>query len=441
MIPWEPHSYQRKCVKHLLAHPGAGLLLDPGLGKTSIVLQAITMLLGDVIDAALVIAPLRVCTEVWPVEARKWEQFAHLSVGVLHGSKKDRVLREEHDLYVINPEGLFWLERQRGWDWPQMLVVDESTKFKNTRSQRFKALRGKLNHFDRRVILTGTPIPNGLLDLYGQVFLLDGGKRLGDSYYRYRNRYFTETGWMGREWKAKPDALEDVQEVIGDICIRMEAEDYLDMPDQIVEEVIIPLPKKAMGTYATLEAAFYAELEGGSVTVANAATLSTKLRQIVGGAVYTDEDAWVSAHTAKLDACADLVEEIGAPTIIAYEYDHERERLLDLFPDSAVLAGGKRHTRETIAAWNAGELPVLLCHPASAGHGLNLQAGGHHLIWYSVPWNLEHYDQMNARLWRQGQEHPVFVYHLIGKDTIDERVSQVLQGKDRTQRALLEGLK
>ena len=442
-VKWVPKPYMRKAVKHLLANPAAGLLLDPGLCKTSITLQAFkTLQRAGVVDRMLVLAPLQVCHNVWPAEAWKWDGFRDLKVVVLHGPKKDQALRSNADVFVINYEGLPWLVKQT-WEWPEMLVCDESTKLKNTRTQRFKLLKARFENFDRRYILTGTPVPNGLIDLFGQLFVLDLGERLGAYISHYRSRYFMQSGYGGFDWRPLPDAEDRIYKQIGDVCLRMGAEDYLELPELTKTTVPFSLSPKARSQYDRLAKEFFLALDAGDVDAINAGVLSGKLRQVINGAVYNDIGGVSHVHDDKLTVLADLVEQIGQPTIIAYEFRHDLARLLDLYPMAGVLGGGisKKKAIHTIEEWSAGDLQVLLCHPAAAAYGLNLQDGGHHMVWFGLTWNLEYYAQLIARLWRQGQAQRVFVYHIIAQNTLDEVVWKVLQQKAQTQKSLLAQLK
>jgi SNF2 family DNA or RNA helicase len=451
-MKYKPHAYQKRAIRWVLQNPAAGLLLDVGMGKTSIVLSAIKILIEkDVISRVLIIAPLHVCHRVWPNEIEKWDLFKDLTYTVLHGNDKAERLKDDVDIFIINPEGMKWLEQQRGWKWPDMLVVDESSRFKNTRTVRFKIIKPKLGQFDRRVIMTGTPIPNGLLDLFGQLYILDLGKRLGQYITHYRNRYFVPSGFMGYQWKPLPEAESIIHDKIGDICMRLEAADYLEMPKKIVTDIELDLPAKARRTYDKLEREFIVQLDGQDVAAFNAAALSTKLRQVGNGAVYslTKEERgsskykYVKVHDEKMDALESLIEEIGQPVIIAYEFKHDLARILERYPDAGVIGKGapKRKVAAAIDAWNRGELPILVVYPGSAGHGLNLQEGGNHMIWFGLTWNLEYYDQLIGRLYRQGQKNTVMVYHLIIKDSLDQAVLAALKKKGRTQKALLDAVK
>jgi SNF2 family DNA or RNA helicase len=467
MTDWTPHPYQVNCVRFMLANPAAGLFLDPGLGKTSTSYAAFSILREKgIVRRMLVIAPLRPAHLVWPVEAQKWADFADLKVVVLHGPKKNELLTSDADVFVINPEGLPWLEeRFRKWqNAPEMLVVDESTKFKHSRTQRFKLLKKMLSRFKRRYILTGTPAPNGLLDLFGQVYILDLGEALGAFISHYRNNFFVPTGYGGYTWVPRDGADEEIQEKLEPLVVRLSAEDYLDLPEKVTTVIGVDLPPKAAKEYARLKQDLVLRLKDGEVTAPNAGALTAKLRQAANGAVYADEidgDAPLKAgafrptvhlHDAKIDALRDLVDELsGQPVLIAYEFQHDVRRIQEALKGlyggdaSAVpyMGGGvtTRRAREIEGAWNRGELPALPVHPASAAHGLNLQAGGHHLIWFGLTYNLEYHDQLIDRIYRQGQDETVFVYYLIAKRTMDATVLNVLRGKAHTQKALLDALK
>jgi SNF2 family DNA or RNA helicase len=447
-VRYVPHAYQKKAIKFMIERACAGLFLDPGLGKTSITYAAFKLLkkLG-MVDRMLVIAPLRPALSVWPGEAGKWEDFADLKVNVLHGSEKDALLHSDSDVDVINPEGLPWLFSQRWKVWPwQMLVVDESTRFKHTQTRRFKELKPWLMKFRRRYILTGTPAPNGLLDLFGQIYILDEGNALGRFITHYRNQFFDSTGFGGYTWKPKPDSEKKIYKRLRPLVLRMEATDYLKLPPLIFNTIDVELPEDARRAYTSMENLLIAAVEDETVTAANMAAASTKCRQIANGGIYKDGNAgWINIHDAKTEAVTDLIEELsGKPALIAYEYRHDLDRLRKaLGKDTPHLGGGvtAKRQREIETAWNAGELPVLLAQPQSVAHGLNLQGVGAAVIWHSLTWDLEAYDQFIRRIWRQGQKERVVVHHLLAKDTVDEAIRGALGRKDRTQKALLNALK
>ncbi len=451
---FKPHGYQKMAIKMMIEQGAAGLLLDPGLGKTSITLAAFTILQEQgIIPKMLVIAPLRVCHSVWPGEVAKWAEFEHLKVTVLHGPKKAKMLDDDADIFVINPEGLQWLLKQVNegkFDLPPMLAIDESTKFKNTGTMRFRHLKKLLPLFKRRYILTGTPAPNGLMDLFGQIYVLDLGMALGQYITHYRNKYFM-LGFDGFTWKLREGMERKIYEAIDWLVMRLDAQDYLDMPELDKLTVPVTLPKDAMEKYKTLEDEMVLNLADGSVEAMNSGVLTGKCRQIASGSCYVEGDqgerrSWEAIHDAKLTAVADLVEQLqGQPCIIAYEFKHELHRLRKLFGEDTPYIGGgvtAKRGREIEAAWNAGEIPILLAHPTSAAHGLNLQEGGRAVIWYTLTWDLELYEQLNRRVWRQGQDaDKVFIYHMMAIDTVDQDVMTTLMTKDHTQKSLLNALR
>lgn len=448
---WTPHPYQLRGLRQLLGNTGAGLFLDPGMGKTSTTLAYIQSLKdAGQLKGALVVAPLRPAHEVWPREIEKWDDFATMRYEVLHGPRKTAALDRPADVYIINYEGLGWLEDNLKRIRPRLnvLVLDESTRVKNHTSQRFLILRRMIaaKVFDRRVILTGTPRPNSLLDLFAQVYMLDGGERLGRYITHYRRRYFNEIARPGRswsEWVPKEGADADVTRAIGDIVLTLQAEDYLDMPAINHVDVRVPVDADVMDMYRDFAREYMVELRKTVATAANAAVLGNKLRQLLGGSLYVDGKVEV-VHTAKADALAELVEELqGNPLLVGVGFRHEVDLIRRVLGYKVPYIGGGESTKavkDAIGAWNAGRLPVLLAHPASVAHGLNLQAGGHHICWYTLSWNLEEYEQLNRRLYRQGQSKPVFVHTLMVPDTIDNKVAEVLRAKGDRQKALLKAL-
>ena len=397
------------------------------------------------------VAPLRPCYRVWPTEIAKWSDFAGMSCVVLHGPKKDALLTgPKKDVYVINYEGLAWLEKALGKmkEWPfDVLCLDESTKIKNTQTVRFKTCKRLRDRFSRVWALTGTPAPNGIENLFGQVFMLDGGERLGRFVTHFRREYFEEhRHYMGfSEWYPRPDTQARVQAKIADITLALKAEDYLKMPRKIENRIEVALPSEALSIYKDIEDEFISEIAGGVVTAANAAAKGMKLRQITGGGVYGSDGAH-EIHDAKVDALLDLIEEQeGQPLLVAVQFAHEVERIRKALGDDSIpyLGGGISvgESNRIVDAWNAGKVPVLLAHPTSVAHGLNLQAGGNAVCWFSLTWNLEEFDQFNARVYRQGQTKPVTFHYIIATDTIDDNVLTALRAKDRTQKALMNALK
>jgi len=454
MPTWTPHPYQLKAVQHLLDNSAAGLFLQPGLGKTSITMAALLMLrMYKRMRAALVIAPLTVAYNTWPAEARKWDEFKDLSIGILHGPRKGEVLDQGHDLYVINPEGLDWLFNEalkgvKGWPF-DVLVVDESTKFKDGRTKRFEYLKGALAKFDRRYILTGTPAPNGLMDLWAQQYILDGGAALGRFVTHYRRNYFEEITYRTHsDWVPMPDSQERIVARLQGTALFMASKDYLDLPELTIVTKPLALPAGVMKTYRKLERGYVAKIGDGAVTAAHAAAAAMKLRQITGGHVYGEGETYTLDRT-KLDALMGLLEErTGQPTMVIVNFDHEckdiQAEIKKTFGvDAPYLGGGLTPARRVQLQdqWNSGTLPFLLVHPTTGSLGLNLQAGGDTMIWYTLTWSLIEWDQMIRRLWRQGQEKRVFIIVLAAQDTIDERVADVLAAKDLRQNNLNEALK
>ncbi len=439
-----PYDYQKYALDFILNQKAAGIFLDCGLGKTVITLTAIVELMHNRFEIArpLVIAPLRVAESIWDAEAKKWDHLKHLRIAKVLGSKEERIqaLNTAADIYVINRENTKWLVDYYKKDWPfDMVVLDELSSFKSHRAQRFKALR-KVRPFCKRVVgLTGTPAPNGLIDLWSQVYLLDSGKRLGKTITGYRQRYFLPDKRNHNvifTYKPKEGAEEAIYNKLSDICISMKSGDYLNIPERIDNIATVELPPKAMEQYRKLERDLLLPLLNGDVVAGSAAVLTNKLLQITGGAVY-DEDGKVQVlHDEKLKALGDLVEAAnGKPVLVYYAYRHELERIKKHL-DCRVLDKPK-----DIEDWNKGEIPVMLAHPASAGHGLNLQAGGSTIIWFGLPWSLELYSQANARIHRQGQRNTVVVHNLVARGTIDEDVMQVLKNKEAGQDALLNAVK
>ena len=447
--PFHPHDYQLRAIKLLLSQGSGGLLLDPGLGKTAVCLAAYKVLKnkGLVPRGMLVVAPLRPCYNVWPKEIEKWLEFNDLTYAVVHGSDKAEMLALDVDIHVINPEGLAWLFQvgtNKRQDWT-ILCVDESTKFKNSTTKRFKLMRHQFPKFDRRWILTGTPMPQGLEDLFGQAFILDLGRALGRYITHYRVKYFYSNAWEPYKWFAKDGSFRKIIERIDPLVLRLAAEDYLDMPPVIQEAIYVDLPEEAREKYKDIEDDFITQLEEGTIIAANAAVAGGKCRQICNGALYINrEHDWVTIHDEKIGALEDLVESLGgAPMLVMYEFNHDKERLLGRLGSAIPVLGGgtsARKSNEYISEFNEGKHPVMICHPASMAHGLNLQEACHHICWFGITWNLEHYDQSIARIYRQGQEFPVFVYHILASDTLDDRVVEVLQQKDHNQKALFKNL-
>lgn len=439
------HEYQNYSKNWIMDHPAAGLLLDMGLGKTLTTLMAVNELKYDYleIDNVLVIAPLKVAQKTWSDEVSKWSQLSHLKVSKIIGSKQKRLeaLNTKADIYMINVEQVVWLVEHFGRKWPfKMVVIDELSAFKNPQAKRFKALRQVRPLIKRVVGLTGTPAPNSLIDLWPQMYLLDRGERLEKHITKYRNKYFTagqHNGYTVYSWTLRAGAEDIIFEKINDLCISMKATDYLRLPPQTDNIIEVSMSEKEMNNYKVLEKDLVLSLPEGDVVAVNAAVLSNKLLQLAGGAIYDEDKNVQLIHDRKLEALEDIIEESqGEPILIFYYFKHDLERLKARFKDLRTL-----ESDETIDDWNNRKIPLLAVHPKSAGHGLNLQQGGHIAVWFSLTWSLEYYQQANARLARQGQENAVIVHHLVAKNTLDERVIKVLQGKENGQNALLEAVK
>lgn len=454
-MEFTPRSYQMSAIELMCGRPSAALFLDPGMGKTSSTLATFTLLreAGEM-RAALVIAPLRPCKHVWPLEVTKWDDFNGLRCSLVLGSEKQRIaaLRAEADIYLINPENVTWLQELLAGGFegfrPDVLVVDESTKFKSAAAKRFKSLRLMLRFFRRRYILTGTPAPQSLQDLWSQTAILDNGDRLGRSLTKFRQQYYTELPQRGGYslWALNEGADKRIFEKIGDISLRLSATEHLDMPEKLHNRIVVTLPADAAGVYEDMEKGFLAEVASGEITAANAAAATGKLRQIANGAVYDADGNVHPLHEAKLEALRDLIEEqSGQPLLVAVSFQHDANRIREFLGDKSIpyLGGGMstKYADDVITRWNKGEIPVLLAHPASVAHGLNLQSGGHALCWFSLTWSLEDFIQMNARIWRQGQANTCVFHYIIAADTIDEAVLAALSDKDARQESMFKFLK
>ncbi|AUR82032.1 SNF2 family protein [Vibrio phage 1.017.O._10N.286.55.C11] len=436
------HDYQNRGVQFIKDTDKCALWLGLGMGKTLTSLTAIADL-SDSFDVSktLIVAPLRVANTTWHKELKSWEHTRNLTYRICTGNVKMRTanLMRDADIYIINRENIKWLVDFYGDKWPfDMVVIDESSSFKSPTAQRFKALKKVSKHITRMVQLTGTPSPNGLLDLWAQVALLDGGERLGRNMTQYKNRYF-EADYMGFKYTPREFADKAIHGKLEDIVLTMKAEDYLDMPDRIDTVLNVEMKPGLLKQYAQLEKDFIAEIMGEDVTVVNAAALANKLLQFANGALYMDETKrYNSIHDEKLDALAELVEENPNENIlVAYNYKFDLERLVARFPQAVVLS----KSGDEVDQWNDGKIKMLLAHPASAGHGLNLQHGGNVIAWYGLNWSLEYYQQFNGRLHRQGQQKPVTIVHLVTAGTIDEKVMKAIESKAQTQDELLEALK
>ena len=448
-MKFEPHEYQAYAIDYVLTHPVAALFLDCGLGKTVITLTAVKTLLdrGEA-KKVLVAAPLRVARDVWPAEAKKWDHLNGLKISAVIGSERQRkdALEKDAQIYVINRENLRWLVRQR-WTGNafDMIVLDELSSFKNYFAGRTKAARRLCREAKRIVGLTGTPAANGLMDLWSEFRIMDGGERLGKYFSAYQNKYFVPVYGFNnyvKGWRLKEGAAEQISDAISDITVSMKALDHLEMPELITADHAVRLSKAEYGHYEKMASELALSLPAREITAVNAMALGNKLMQVANGVAYGQDGTPVVIHGRKLEALEDLLEAAnGRPVLVVYNYCHDLERIIQLLKDKGIRFE-KLDSPGSIEGWNRGKLPVGLINPASAGHGLNLQEGGNTIIWYSLPWSLELYQQTNARLYRQGQkEKTVVVHHILTAGTIDERIRAVLMRKDRTQAALVEAVK
>ena len=443
-MKYSPHNYQTYVTTFILEHPISAVFLDMGLGKSVITLTSIFDLCLDsfLIRKVLVIAPLRVARDTWPAEIEKWDHLKGLTYSVAIGTEQERrfSLMQNVDVYLINRENVDWLVTKSGLPFDyDMLVVDELSSFKAYGSKRFKALRRVRPKVKRIVGLTGTPSGNGLMDLWAEIGILDMGQRLGRFITHYRNSFFTpdkRNQQIVFSYKPLPGAEDEIYRRISDITISMKNTDHLKMPECLINEIPVRLSDKERKVYDTMKRDLVLSLEGQEIDAGSAASLSNKLLQMANGAVYADDGSVVNIHDRKLDALEDVIEAAnGKPVLIAYWFKHDLKRILERFPAERL------DSADSIKRWNDGEIPVAVIHPASAGHGLNLQAGGSTLVWFGLTWSLELYQQTNARLWRQGQKDTVVIHHIITKGTIDEQVMKALRLKDKTQTALIDAVK
>ncbi|MPW03127.1 SNF2-related protein [Limosilactobacillus fermentum] len=442
-MKYNPHEYQKYATNFIIDHSVAAILLDMGLGKSVITLTAINDLIYNrfEINRVLVIAPLRVANNTWPDEIKKWDHLSHLTYSVVTGSKQQRLasLKQDVNIYIINRENLKWLVEDSGVPFfYDMIVIDELSSFKSYRSQRFKSLKKLRLHVKRIVGLTGTPSSNGLMDLWAEFRVLDMGQRLGRYITHYRTTYFDpdkRNQHMVFTYKPKPGAEQRIYQQISDITISMKSKDYLKLPPLTMNTVKVHLSNQEAAVYDTMRDQLVVDTAGKQIDALNAASLSNKLSQMANGTVYDDNRNQVLIHDRKLEALEDLIEAAnGKPVLVAYWFKNDLERIKQRFEVREIKA------TKDISDWNQGTIPVGVIHPASAGHGLNLQAGGSTLIWYGLTWSLELYQQTNARLWRQGQTNPVVIHHIITEDTIDEDILAALKRKDKTQTALINAV-
>ncbi|MDG6138181.1 DEAD/DEAH box helicase [Enterococcus faecium] len=443
-MKYMPHEYQSYATEFILSHPISAVFLEMGLGKSVITLSAIFDLCLDsfLVCKVLVIAPLRVARDTWPAEINKWDHLKGLSYSVVVGTEKERIdaLKKQSTLYIINRENVDWLVHKSGIPFHfDMVVIDELSSFKSYGAKRFKSLLKVRPSIKRIVGLTGTPSSNGLMDLWAEFRILDLGQRLGRYISHYRNTYFKPDKRNAQiifSYKLLPGAEEEIYKQISDITISMKSTDYLKMPEYVSNEVFVTLSEKEWKVYSDFKEDMVANLGDEEIDAVNAAVLSGKLLQMANGAVYDSENKAHVIHDKKLDALEDLIEGAnGKPVLVAYWYKHDLERIKERFPVRQIQSS------KDIEAWNDGKIPIAVIHPASAGHGLNLQSGGSTLIWFGLTWSLELYQQTNARLYRQGQKDTVIVHHIITKNTIDEDVLLALTKKEKTQDALIDAVK
>lgn len=463
---WGPHNYQKTALSFLLSNARCGLFLDPGLGKTSTSLSAIQVLTNaEEVRGVLLIAPLCVINSVWPDEVEKWSNFNQITYTTLHGEGRGALWGEQKDIYLINPEGLAWLHQEliakaKVKISPPFnaLWVDESTKFKNHKSTRFKLLKSMLPLFKRRHIMTGTPAPKSYLDLWSQIYLLDEGAALGETFYQFRNNYFEATDWNQYNYRLKEGADWQIQKAVSHLVLNMAASNYLNLPDISYHNIKVELPTKALKQYKTMEKEFFAQIDSGVVTAASTAVSGLKCRQLANGNIYEDlpeegcpdelsmvrrnRNSYV-IHREKIEALKNLINELhGKPLLVAYHFKHDLHELQKALGDVPCIKSGVSalEQKDIEDRWNAGLIPVLLGHPVKMAHGLNLQKGGKDVCWYSMTWDLEEYMQFNARVYRQGVSGSCRVYHLVASDTIDQAMLLRLKSKKDGQDGLRQAL-
>lgn len=448
-MEFKPHDYQQYAIQRIINTKSIGLFLDMGLGKTVSTLTALNELIYNYFEVGkvLIIAPLRVAKSTWSDEIEKWDHLKNLTYSKVLGSVNQRIdgLRKEADIYLINRENVKWIVEFYNNKWPfDVVVIDELSSFKSSKSQRFKYLKKVIPLTNRVIGLTGTPAPNGFLDLWSQIYLLDRGQRLGGTIKKYKDRYFEvgdrnyQTG-MIYNYVLREGAEKIILKRLEDITVSMEAKDFLDMPDRIDNIVNIELSPKEFKNYKKLERDSILEIKDDIITASSAAVVTQKLLQFTSGAIYDETKNVVKIHDKKLEALDDIVEfNEGKPILVFYNFKHDLDRIKKRF---SYLNPKTLDTEEDVKAWNEGKIKLLLCHPASAGHGLNLQSGGHIIVWFSLTWSLELYQQANARLHRQSQKNNVIVHHLICKNTVDETVMEALKNKVKVQDLLMEYLK
>lgn len=442
---WEPREYQVQAVKHLVSTQHNGLFADMGTGKTVTTLSALKVLKQrNLLKRALIVAPLRVAKYTWGDEIEKWAHLNDLSFTVVHGAEKAELRHADTDIHLINPEGLLWLlpllakEKRFPYDW---LIIDESSKFKSYSSKRFKLLKPLLGKFARRTILTGTPATNGMMDLFSQMFVVDQGLSLGAYITKFRADFFHQKPFDQYGWYINDGAEKEIYSRIQHKIMRVAASDYYQLP-VVYQDIPVELPESAMRKYKQMELTLQMLVNSGTVSASNAAVASGKCRQIASGFIYDEQGVATTIHDAKFEALGELLDELqGKPVLIFYNFIETAEHLVMKFGAQLIKGAATEAQREVLNAWNRGEVPILAAHPASAGHGLNLQDGGHHIIWFDPTWDLEHYLQANARLHRQGQKYTVYVHRLVARGTLEQAIVKRLEGKDKLQSDLLSALR
>ncbi len=446
-MEFKPHAYQQYCVDKLMQLPYAGLFLDMGLGKTVTTLTAIQALKYDcfAVHKVLIVAPKKVAEATWQAEIAKWAHLQNLTYATVLGSatKRQMALARVADVYIINRENVEWLVDFYGNAFPfDMVVLDESSSFKNPASKRWKALKRVRPKINRLVLLTGTPAPNAIMDLWAQIYLLDTGERLGKTLGGFRERYFKPDKRNAQQifsYAPKEGTADEVKRRIGDLCISMQASDYLQLPEKVTVQVPIALDDKGKKAYTAMERDLLLTVDDQTITAQSAAVLTGKLLQIASGAIYDETHTAIPVHDCKLQAFTELIDSLGGqPSLVFYQFQHEKERIVQALHRTGVRIYQNRQDADD---WNAGKITVLLAHPASTAYGLNLQQGGNHVIWFSPTWSLELYQQANARLHRQGQTSTVIVHHLVVQGSMDEDVLQALDGKAQVQDGILQALK
>ena len=442
---WKPHGYQERGIEWLTHRISGALFLAPGMGKTSITLAAILLLQKEKLaKRTLILAPLTVCVTTWTSEPKKWLQFQGLKIGLAHGSDKQRILKDpQYDIVVMNYDGLAWatpiLAKGHNFD---ILVCDELTKLKHATSKRFKTLKPLLPTFKFKWGLTASPTANGLIDLFGQVYVLDCGTRLGRYITHFRAKYFHQEPWDQYKYYITPEKSAALTNTLADLAMYIDPKDHLTLPGLL--DVVRPVKLKDMARYKLLRDEYILKLQSSTITAANAGVLTSKLRQFAGGAIYMGDGTYENMHSDKLEALQELIDELnGEPLIVAYDFNHEADRILKIYPSAKAIRGGMstKETQSVVAAWNAGEVLVLLIQPQAGSHGLNLQAGGAAICWFSLTYNLENYQQLIARIYRQGQLAIVRNYLLVAHGTIDEVLVKVLTDKNVVQESVFQALK